>query len=98
LYCSINEGTEKDKEIAPVFLPSLQVAQCTSFGTGVQPVKKFTRSESKKCLENDLSKNNLSEQCNTILLILTFFFPVREREREGGDALIEKSEPSLIIQ
>jgi hypothetical protein len=50
VFC-INEGTEKDKEIAPVFLPSLQVAQCTSFGIGAQLVKKFTRSESKNRLK-----------------------------------------------
>jgi hypothetical protein len=84
VFC-INEGTEKDKEItpAPVFLTSLQVAQCTSFGIGAQPVKNFTKSESKKHLENDLlSKNHLAEHSNTILLILPFyFFSVRERER-----------------
>ena len=73
----------KDKEIAPVFLPSLQMAQYTTFGNGTQPVKKFTRSESKKPLENDLlSKNNLAEHSNTSLLILTFYFFPLEKERE----------------
>jgi len=62
----INEGTEKDKEIAPVFLTSLQVAQYTSFGIGAKPVKKVTSSESKKHLENyHPCKNNLAEHSNT---------------------------------
>ena len=103
-----NEGTEKDNEIAPV-LPSLQMAQYTTFGNGAQPVKKCTRSESKKTIENDLlSKNNLAEHSNTSLLTLTFcFFPFgrererereRERDREREGALIETSEPSLILK
>jgi len=62
----LNEGTEKNKEIAPVFRPSLQVAQYTSFGTGAKPVKKVTKSESNKHLGNyHRCKNNLAEYSNT---------------------------------
>jgi len=87
VFC-INVGTEKDKEIAPVFLPSLQTAQYTIFGNGAQPMKKFTRSESEKPVENDLTKNNVAAHSHTGLVILTFcFFPLeKERGRERGRA------------
>jgi len=47
VFC-INERTEKDKEIAPVFLPSLQMAQYTTFGNGTQPVKKVHKNRIKE--------------------------------------------------